>query len=150
MKLKRLIFQDDIIIKTDYKTFCNSISYKTNFNFIKGRQDEKSTSCYYKSRRLGLPLTKLKITNNSKDNELKLKFKLADLLLIIYGLSIILIWRDYIFDIDGLRQRDGLFTPILVSLFFYGYLQYTYYTELLDVKVDLKYIEVETRDANAR
>jgi hypothetical protein len=149
MNLRRLIFRERIPFMVEYNNFAKSISDMDEFH--EGHIGESEINVFYRSRLLGLPLTKVQLRNSSDENgALIIIVKFVDLIPIIYGLSIFLVCRDSILDAHGRGPLDGLVTSIFVALLFYGFLQYRFYMELLDFRVTLKRIEVQWRSSNAR
>jgi hypothetical protein len=149
MKLRRLMFLDKMALKVEYGNLTKSL--RDMDEFLEGYIGESKTSVFFRSRLFGLPLTKVLVTKTSHaKGELIITLKMVDVVPLIYGLSILLVWRDFIVDVSGRGPQDGLFTAILVTFFFYGFLQYRYYAELLNFRVALKRIEVHWRNSNAR
>ncbi len=149
MNLRRLILRDKIPFKIEYNNLSKSLSQMDEF--LKGHIGDRNANVFYRSRIFGIPLTKIQVKNNPNEKgELIIVFKMVDLVPIIFGLSILLLVRDSTVDVDGRGPLDGVTTTIFVSLFFYGFLLYRYYMELLDFRVTLKVIEVQWESSNAR
>ncbi|MBA4057870.1 MAG: hypothetical protein C0490_24350, partial [Marivirga sp.] len=149
MNLRRLIFRDKIPLKVEYNNLSKSFSQMDEF--LVGYIGDKKANVFYRSRMFGIPLTKVQVKNNPNGKgELTIDFKMVDIVPIIFVLSIILVVRDSIVDIYGRGPFDRVITTISVSLFFYGFLLYKYYMELLDFRVTLKVIEVQWRSSNVR
>lgn len=157
MTYERLIFKDSFITSVEYEDLCRNLKTKLNNNFFKGYIDKDETLLFYypnfinASFVIRLPMTQIKFSRpiNNKE-QLKIKFKIVDFILILFGIACLTIWSAFIFnyaepEIGGAR----LMIPTIATVFAYFFLQIMYAIEIDKFKRDLETIKKEISQTRA-
>jgi hypothetical protein len=150
MRLTSLIFRDTFKVKGDYAKIVTSFKAKLDENYFKGYTDRDETELFYFSgsfRRplsVNLPIVQLNFENKTDDEgKIKIKFKIVNFALILFGLANASILFFSIVDINPDRPNDipsGV--PIGTFVFSYGFLLFMYLVELSGFKKEIEHLEL--------
>ena len=149
MGLKNLIFRDTFEIKADYGKLATYFKTKLDDKYFKGYIDRDETQLFYFSGTFArplsvrLPIVQLNI-ENKVDNEgkIKIKFKIVDFALILFGLANASIIFFSIVNINPGPNSIPPEIPPIMFIFSYGFLLFMYLTERSGFKKEIEHLEL--------
>ena len=150
MGLTSLIFRDTFKVKADYGKITTYFKTKLDDTYYKGYIDPDETQLFYCSGAFRLPLSvKLPIVQlnveNKVDSEgrIKIKFKIVNFALILFGLANGIIIFFSIFNLSPGRHNEiPEESPLIMLVFSYGLLLSSYLIELSDFKKEIELLEL--------
>lgn len=149
MGLRSLTFRDTFEIETDYEKIATYFKTKLNGTYFKGYIDGDETQLFYFSGTfkrplsVNLPIVQLNVENKvDSEGKIKIKFKIVDFALILFGLvnGVIIFFSIFNVTPDGSNVIPQL-VPLIIFVFTYGLLLVMYLAELSKFKKELQKLE---------
>lgn len=158
MELKSLIFRDTFVIKADYGEIATYFKTKLNDTYYKGYIDRDETQLFYFSGAFTqplsakLPIVQLNIENKAdSEGKLKIKFKIVNFALILFGLGNGSIIFFSIVNIDpGGRNEIPPLIPLIMFVFSYCFLLFMYLVERSGFKKEIEQLELSVGSGQFR
>jgi hypothetical protein len=153
MGLRNLIFRDTFEIKADYGNLATYFKSRLDDIYFKGYIDKDETQLFYYSGAFArplsarLPIVQLNI-ENKVDNEgkIKIKFKIVDFALILFGLANGFIIFFSVVSINKGQNNIPPEIPPLMFIFSYGFLMLMYLVERSGFKKEIERLELRQQD----
>lgn len=145
-----MVFRDTIEVKADYDRIATYFKTKLDETYFGGYIDHDQTQLFYFSgffRRpfsVNMPVVQLNVENKVNNaGRVKIKFKIVDFALIVFGIANGIILFFSIFNLNPDRPNvipSGV--PIMALVLSYGFLLFIYLIELSGFRREIELLEL--------